>query len=60
MAARRCSELTQLELARERWGERFSVFLTGGDAALVREMLPQARQVSDLVFVGLALACPLS
>ncbi|UUY08940.1 pantothenate kinase [Pseudomonas sp. J452] len=52
--------LTQLELARERWGEGFSVFLTGGDASLVREMLPQARLVSDLVFVGLALACPLS
>ncbi|MBB1520585.1 pantothenate kinase [Aquipseudomonas guryensis] len=52
--------LTQLELARERWGESFSIFLTGGDAALVREMLPQARLVSDLVFVGLALACPLS
>lgn len=51
--------LTQLELAREYWGDSFSVFLTGGDAALVREMLPQARLVSDLVFVGLALACPL-
>lgn len=52
--------LTQLELAREYWGKDFSVFLTGGDASLVREMLPQARLVSDLVFVGLALACPLS
>lgn len=52
--------LTQLELARERWGEDFHLYLTGGDAPLVREMLPQARLVSDLVFLGLALACPLS
>ena len=52
--------LTQVELARECLGEKFGVYLTGGDASLVREVLPQARQVSDLVFVGLALACPLS
>lgn len=51
--------LTQLELAREQLGEKFGVYLTGGDAGLVREVLPQARQVSDLVFVGLAKACPL-
>jgi len=52
--------LTQVEMARERWGSDFTVYLTGGDADLVREALPQARLVSDLVFVGLALACPLS
>lgn len=52
--------LTQLEIAREQWGDDFSIYLTGGDASLVREMLPQAHLVSDLVFVGLALACPLS
>lgn len=51
--------LTQVELAHERWGDDFSVYLTGGDAALVSEVLPQARLVSDLVFVGLARACPL-
>ncbi|WP_043309981.1 pantothenate kinase [Pseudomonas sp. ML96] len=51
--------LTQVELARECLGDSFSVYLTGGDAALVREVLPQARLVSDLVFVGLAQACPL-
>ena len=51
--------LAQVELARERWGEDFTVYLTGGDAALVSEVLPRARLVSDLVFVGLALACPL-
>ena len=36
-----------------------TVFLTGGDAPLVREAVPQARVVPDLVFVGLAMACPL-
>ncbi|MDG9925009.1 MULTISPECIES: pantothenate kinase [unclassified Pseudomonas] len=51
--------LTQVELARELLGEAFGVYLTGGDAGLVSEVLPQARQVSDLVFVGLAQACPL-
>ncbi|MFG0767036.1 pantothenate kinase [Pseudomonas sp. TYF_15] len=50
---------TQLEQARVLWGEEFTVFLTGGDAPLVREALPQARVVPDLVFVGLAMACPL-
>jgi len=48
----------QVRMAREQLGE-FSVFLTGGDAALVRQCLPMAKVVPDLVFVGLALACPL-
>lgn len=52
--------MTQLELARSYWGEDFVVFLTGGDASLVTEAVPQARVVPDLVFVGLAMACPLS
>lgn len=52
--------LTQLEMARSYWGEDFAVFLTGGDAALVSEIVPEARVVPDLVFVGLAMACPLS
>lgn len=52
--------LTQLELARSYWGADFSVFLTGGDADLASEMVPEARVVPDLVFVGLAMACPLS
>lgn len=51
--------LTQLEMAREYWGDDFSIFVTGGDAALVAEILPGARRMPDLVFVGLALACPL-
>ena len=50
--------LTQLELAREYWGQDYEVFLTGGDAILVRDMVPDARLVQDLVFVGLADACP--
>ncbi|VVN47774.1 Type III pantothenate kinase [Pseudomonas fluorescens] len=52
--------LTQLELARSYWGADFTVFLTGGDAGLVSEIVPDARVVPDLVFVGLAMACPLS
>ncbi|ROM59318.1 pantothenate kinase [Pseudomonas poae] len=52
--------LTQLELARSYWGDEFSVFLTGGDADLVSEVVPHGRLVPDLVFVGLAMACPLS
>ncbi|MCP1443105.1 type III pantothenate kinase [Pseudomonas sp. GGS8] len=50
----------QLELARSYWGEDFAVFLTGGDADLVSETVPEAKVVPDLVFVGLAMACPLS
>ena len=52
--------LTQLELARNYWGEDFAVFLTGGDATLVSEIVPEAKLVPDLIFVGLAMACPLS
>ncbi|WLH12233.1 pantothenate kinase [Pseudomonas hefeiensis] len=52
--------LTQLELATEYWGGDFVVFLTGGDANLVSGVVPDARVVPDLVFVGLAMACPLS
>lgn len=51
---------TQVDLAREYWGSDFCVFVTGGDASLVGDVLPDARIVPDLVFVGLALACPLS
>lgn len=50
---------TQLEMARDYWGEHFVVFLTGGDASLVAGMIPEARVVPDLVFIGLAIACPL-
>ncbi|WP_339483763.1 pantothenate kinase [Pseudomonas sp. RL_5y_Pfl2_73] len=52
--------LTQLELAQQYWGRDFVVFLTGGDANLVSGVVPGAKVVPDLVFVGLAMACPLS
>ena len=41
-------------------GGGFTVFITGGDAGLVADVVPDARIVPDLVFVGLAMACPLS
>lgn len=49
---------TQAEIAREYWGDDFSIFITGGDAGLVDGLLPGAMVVPDLIFVGLALACP--
>ncbi|MCD5972826.1 pantothenate kinase [Pseudomonas quasicaspiana] len=51
--------VSQLELAHQYWGDDFVVFVTGGDAELVKGVTPGARLVPDLVFVGLALACPL-
>ncbi|SDX36072.1 type III pantothenate kinase [Pseudomonas syringae] len=51
--------LTQIEIARGYWGDDFTVFVTGGDAPLVSDVVPGARVVPDLIFVGLALACPL-
>lgn len=51
--------LTQVEQARALWGEEFTLFITGGDAPLVNQVVPSAQVVPDLVFVGLAIACPL-
>jgi type III pantothenate kinase len=51
--------MSQVEIARQYWADDFTVFITGGDAALVRAVLPGATIMPDLVFVGLALACPL-
>ena len=50
---------TQLAMAAELLGDSFTVFLTGGDAVLVEGVIPAARVVPDLVFIGLAIACPL-
>lgn len=50
----------QLDLARQRLGDFFVVFLTGGDAPLVADLIPDARVIPDLVFIGLAIACPIS
>lgn len=52
--------ISQLEIAREYWGDDFVVFVTGGDADLVKSVLPGATIMPDLIFTGLALACPLS
>lgn len=49
----------QAEMAATHLGSDFEVFLTGGDALLVRGVLPRARVLPDLVFAGLAIACPL-
>ncbi|MCW2290558.1 type III pantothenate kinase [Pseudomonas sp. BIGb0408] len=51
---------TQLELARQQCGDDVTVFLTGGDAVLAAQWVPAARVVPDLVFIGLAIACPLA
>jgi len=51
--------LAQVEQAKALWGEDFTLFITGGDASLVNRVVPAARVVPDLVFVGLAIACPL-
>ena len=50
--------MTQLEMAKSYWGTDFTIFITGGDASLVADIAPEARVVPDLVFVGLAMACP--
>ena len=49
---------SQVQMARKLLGERFIVFITGGDAALIAVALPDALIVPDLVFDGLALAFP--
>ncbi|WP_028695397.1 pantothenate kinase [Pseudomonas cremoricolorata] len=51
---------SQIDQAKALWGEEFTLFLTGGDAPLVKDAAPQGRIVPDLVFVGLAMACPLN
>lgn len=50
----------QLRQAQVHFPDGFEVFLTGGDAELVRDVAPGAQVVPDLVFVGLAIACPMS
>ena len=49
----------QLAMAAEVLGEGVDVFLTGGDAGLVKDVIPAAKIVPDLVFAGLAIACPI-
>ncbi|SDI07355.1 type III pantothenate kinase [Pseudomonas flavescens] len=51
---------TQVELARHQCGNDMTVFLAGGDAMLAAKWVPAAQVVPDLVFIGLAIACPLA
>ena len=51
---------TQIELACQQCADNVAVFLTGGDAAMAAEWVPAARVVPDLVFIGLAIACPVA
>ena len=44
--------------AREYLGDDFQIYLTGGDASLLVDVLPTARMVPDLVFMGLGVVCP--
>jgi type III pantothenate kinase len=49
----------QVTMATELLGNSFDIFLTGGDASLVMDVIPGAHVVPDLVFIGLAIACPI-
>jgi len=49
---------TQVDKAQEYLGAECSVIVTGGDAALVASIIPSSIVVPDLVFRGLAVACP--
>ncbi|SDT11993.1 type III pantothenate kinase [Halopseudomonas litoralis] len=50
----------QLRIAQQLLGDNPAIILTGGDAAGMKDVLPAGSQViGDLVFRGLALACPM-
>ena len=50
----------QLRIAHQVLGESLVVILTGGDAERMAELLPEGCHIiNDLVFQGLALACPM-
>ncbi|AHL74140.1 pantothenate kinase [Stutzerimonas stutzeri] len=48
---------SQISSARRQLGNDFAVYVTGGDAAIAAD-LPGVRYMPDLVFRGLAIACP--
>jgi type III pantothenate kinase len=48
----------QARAAPARLGGAFTLLLTGGDAGLVGGLSVESRIVEDLVFIGLAIACP--
>jgi type III pantothenate kinase len=49
---------SQLQLAERALGGAYAVFITGGDADLIGPLSVEALIVPDLVFIGLAIACP--
>lgn len=49
----------QIDLANKLLGDDCAVYLTGGDAELVKDESARAVVLPDLVFLGLALACPI-
>lgn len=49
----------QIGLANKLLGDDCAVYLTGGDAELVKDESARAVVLPDLVFLGLALACPI-
>ena len=51
--------LRQVSEAKRLLGDNCSIYLTGGDAGLVSDLIPGACVTPDLVFVGLSVACPL-
>jgi type III pantothenate kinase len=52
--------LEQMRRAEGLLGEGYAVLVTGGDAGLLDGVLPRGSHVRDLVFEGLAMACPMS
>ena len=48
----------QIKKAQDLWGAECCILLTGGDAGLVAPHFKEAITIPDLVFRGLALACP--
>lgn len=48
----------QARLAKQKIGLELSVVASGGDSELVREVVPEVVIDKDLVFAGLAIACP--
>lgn len=52
--------LAQIEQARLLLGDEFEIFVTGGDAPMALAWVPSVRHVPDLIFTGLAVACPIT
>lgn len=48
----------QKRIATQQFGEHYHVFVAGGDAQLISEQFADVQVANDLVFEGLALACP--